>query len=111
VEAAASARSYFVVTRVRGAAWDASRPMREQERWPEHARFMDELAARGFVVLGGPLGGGRRILLICDADDEDAVRTRLAADPWSATGLLDVAGVEPWAILLDGGRMGGSRER
>jgi hypothetical protein len=30
--------------------------MREQEGWPEHADFMNELAASGFIVLGGPLG-------------------------------------------------------
>jgi hypothetical protein len=39
---------------------DASRPMRQQEQWaehaPQHAAFMDALADDGFVILGGPLG-------------------------------------------------------
>jgi hypothetical protein len=97
---------YFAVTRLPGAAWDASRPLEEQEGWPEHARFMDELAAAGFVVLGGPVGGGPRILLACDAPDEDAIRTRLAEDPWSASGRLRLGEVEPWTIRLDSRRSG-----
>lgn len=76
--------------------------MREQDGWPEHARFMEQLEADGFIILGGPFGDGRRILLVCAAEDESAVRSRLAADPWSPSGLLEIAAVEPWTILLDG---------
>jgi hypothetical protein len=36
---------YYSVTRVRGANWDASRTMREQEPWDQHAQFMDVLAS------------------------------------------------------------------
>jgi uncharacterized protein YciI len=58
--------------------------MREQERWKDHAAFMDALAEEGFVVLGGPLGEGeRRFLLIFNAETGKAVETRLAADPWT----------------------------
>jgi uncharacterized protein YciI len=74
--------------------------MREQEDWPEHADFMNELAASRFIVLGGPLGDEEQsFLLICDAEDEDAVRSRLSADPWSGS-KLEVSSVEPWEILL-----------
>ena len=38
--------------------------MREQERWDEHAGFMDSLAGAGFIVLGGPLGGGEEKFLL-----------------------------------------------
>jgi uncharacterized protein YciI len=75
--------------------------MGEQVLWREHADFMNGLAAEGFVVLGGPLAGGETLLVI-DAAGEDLVRARLAGDPWSAAGLLEVARVEPWTILLDG---------
>jgi uncharacterized protein YciI len=92
---------YFAVRRVRGPAWDRSRPMRAQARWAEHADFMNALAAAGFVVLGGPLGAGEEILLVIDADSEDAIRARLAGDPWSDAGLLEIVRVEPWTILLD----------
>ena len=76
--------------------------MPEQEKWAEHAAFMNALAHGGFVVLGGPLGDGARILLIIDADSEGAIQTRLAADPWTPMGLLRIAKVERWEILLGG---------
>jgi uncharacterized protein YciI len=75
--------------------------MPEQEKWAEHAAFMNALADDGFVVLGGPLGDGARMLLIIDADSEGAIQTRLAADPWTPMGLLRIAKVERWEILLD----------
>jgi uncharacterized protein YciI len=75
--------------------------MRAQAQWDEHAAFMNALAAEGFVVLGGPLGPGEEILLIIDAASEDEVRSRLAADPWTGSGLLEITRVEPWTVLLD----------
>ena len=93
---------YFAVRRVRGPAWDHARPMRQQVLWDAHARFMNSLAAEGFVVLGGPIGeGGEETLLVIDSNSEATLRTRLAADPWTQIGLLEIARVEPWAILLD----------
>jgi uncharacterized protein YciI len=74
--------------------------MPEQEKWAEHAAFMNALADDGFVVLGGPLDDGARVLLIIDADSEGAIQTRLAADPWTPMGLLRIAKVERWEILL-----------
>jgi uncharacterized protein YciI len=76
--------------------------MRSQALWTEHAVFMDALAAEGFVVLGGPLGSGAEVLLVIDAASEEVARARLAADPWSTAGLLEIARVEPWTVLLDG---------
>jgi len=75
--------------------------MRAQAQWAEHATFMNALAAEGFVVLGGPLGAGDEVLLVVDAAREDDVRRRLAADPWSGCGLLEIKSIEPWTILLD----------
>lgn len=75
--------------------------MREQAQWAEHAAFMDELAAQGLVVLGGPLGQGDEILLVMSAKSEQTARACLAADPWSVAGLLTVRRVLPWTILLD----------
>ena len=78
--------------------------MAEQADWAGHATFMNRLAEEGFVVLGGPLGDGRRILLIVDAETEEAVQARLAADPWTPMGLLCITRIEPWRILLGGER-------
>jgi uncharacterized protein len=76
--------------------------MREQEGWEEHARFMDGLVDSGFVLLGGPLEGDREVLLIVAAPSEDAIRERLAEDPWSLNGMLRPASMERWTIVLDG---------
>jgi len=62
---------------------------------------MTALAAEGLVVLGGLLGEGEETLLIIDSGSEEAIRTRLAADPWTKSGLLDIGRVEPWTILLN----------
>jgi uncharacterized protein YciI len=76
--------------------------MREQVLWDEHARFMDDLVETGFVVLGGPLAGGRRVLLIVSAEDEEALRARFADDPWIVNGMLTISHVEPWTVPLHG---------
>jgi uncharacterized protein YciI len=91
----------FAVIRRHGPAWDGSRGMREQDAWAEHAEFMDGLVADGFVVLGGPLGEGDRILLIVEAESAQAVHDGLAPDPWTPMGLLRVESVEPWDVLLE----------
>jgi uncharacterized protein YciI len=63
---------------------------------------MNALVAEDFVVVGGPLGDGSNTLLIVDAPDEATIRARLAADPWVPMGLLMIASIEPWEILLGG---------
>jgi hypothetical protein len=94
----------FLVLRLRsGPQWDAERPLEEQSDWPAHAAFMDELVDRGFVVLGGPLADGRRVVLAVEAESEDAVHATLAGDPWTDTHLRTES-VEPWTIRLDGRR-------
>lgn len=91
-----------VVRLERGGPWDWSRDMREQADWDEHASFMDALVDAGFVVLGGPLEGDREVLLIVEAESGDAIRDRLAEDPWAATGMLRPARIERWTVLLGG---------
>jgi len=92
----------YAVRRAWGGPWDWSRDMREQHGWDEHARFMDALVDDGFVLMGGPLEGDREVLLIVSAPTEEAVRERLAADNWTASGMLSTVTVERWTILLDG---------
>jgi uncharacterized protein YciI len=91
---------YFAAIRERGPSWDHARAMPEQDRWVEHAAFMNVLAAEGFVVLGGPLSDGAKILLIIDADSEKEIERRLAEDPWTPMGLLPLVSIEPWQIML-----------
>jgi uncharacterized protein YciI len=75
--------------------------MREQERWDDHAAFMDRLVDEGEIVLGGPVGAGeKKFLLVVDASSAEEVEARLADDPWVPMGLLRVASVERWEVLL-----------
>jgi uncharacterized protein len=92
--------AYFAVVREGGPRWDAAKTLREQTAWDEHADFMNGLAAEGFVIAGGPLDGGPRTLLVIDAGSENEIRRRLEDDPWTPMGLLRLASVEPWEVLL-----------
>ena len=94
--------AHYVVRLRRGGPWDWSQDMREQAGWDEHARFMDGLVDAGFVLLAGPLEGGREVLWIVEAESEDVIRERLAEDPWAQSGMLRPARVERWTIVLDG---------
>ena len=91
---------FHVVLAQSGPAWDASQPLEGQSGWQEHAAFMDALVDDGFVVLGGPLTEGRVVHAI-EAESADAIRERLARDPWSETHLR-IEAIEPWTIRLDG---------
>ena len=95
------AAALFAVVRIRGARWQTALAMREQTAWSEHAAFMNGLAADGFIVRGGPLGDGQRVLHIVESVSEQAIRGRLAQDPWEATGILRTESVERWHVLLD----------
>jgi hypothetical protein len=88
----------FVVLRERGPEWDPNRDMRAQDGWDEHAACMEALAEEGFILLGGVLEDGRAMHVV-EADSEEAVRERFAADPWPEE-MLDVASVTAWEILL-----------
>ena len=62
----------FAVRRVRGPAWNATVPLRDQALWAEHAAFMNALAAGG------------------------------SASTAAAARLLVVKSVQPWTVLLEG---------
>ena len=94
---------------VNGPSYDSSRPRREQRDWDEHATFMDGLVDERFVILGGPIGDGERILLIVEASDQRAVRARLAEDPWAPMGLLRIGSIEGWTLWLDGRQIAETR--
>ena len=97
-----AARSrHFVVTRARGPEWNEAAPLTGQQGWAKHAAFMNGLVEDGFVLLGGPLGEGERIMLVVQAPDAADVRRRLDADPWTAMGLLSIVSIAPWHVLLE----------
>ena len=96
---------FLVTVRRSGPEYDLARPLEAQSGWEEHAACMDELVAGGFIVLGGPLADGERVVHAIEAESVAAVRSTLARDPWSETHLV-VESVEPWTIRLDGTRRG-----
>jgi uncharacterized protein YciI len=90
-----------LVLRRAGPEWDTSKRLEEQSGWPEHAAFMDGLVDEGFVVLGGPLSDEHRVVHAVKAESEEAIRAKLARDPWSESHLV-IDAIDPWTIRLDG---------
>ncbi|MGP8075436.1 MAG: YciI family protein [Thermoplasmata archaeon] len=99
--------AYFIVINQQGPAWAPSRPMRDQEKWKEHAAFVNELVREGFVVIAGPLGDGsiHRALLVLHADSEATIRARFNEDPWIREGILQTVKIDPWEILASDDRL------
>jgi|ERR1700735_4212256 hypothetical protein len=96
--------SMFLVTLHRsGPLWDPSLDLEQQGEWSAHATYMDELVAQGFVILGGPLGDGIRVILAIESSSAERIRNVLALDPWSESH-LQIDSIEPWTIRLDGRR-------
>ncbi len=94
---------YFIVIRERGAGWDGSRVLREQDQWTEHGDFMDALADAGNVLIAGPIGDGtrpHRALIVMQAERAEAVHALLADDPWTVSETLVTVSVEPWDVLI-----------
>jgi uncharacterized protein YciI len=94
---------YYLVEQGRGPDYDPAKRRRDQAGWDEHATFMDTLAERGVVVLGGPVGevDGEIALLMLKVESEAAARAVLAPDPWLGR-ILTIAGIRPWTIWLRG---------
>ena len=84
---------------------DFSKCTREQPFWDEHAAFIDQLVADGFVLMGGPLvdegGMPQGALLIVNAEDENEVREKLKNDPWFTHGILKLESIKRWQIFVD----------
>jgi len=96
-------KTLFVVTLVKGKAWDESKSMRSQHQWTEHATLMDQLADDGTIVLGGPLGDESKAMLVMNAADESEIRSIFAEDPWIQSRVREIASIQRWTILLESG--------
>jgi hypothetical protein len=93
---------HYVIIEEAGPQWDTNLPMRDQDGWDEHAKFMNTLTDERLVVLGGPLGNypRHRALLVLKAANEQVLRARLAEDPWMISGVLQIIELYSWEILL-----------
>ena len=85
-----------------GPNWDYSKGVREQAYWDEHAQFIDDLFARGVVLLAGPFapeGTGALVILNVKAPVE--AYAIYANDPWKHQGILHIAEAREWTIFLN----------
>ena len=98
-------KNTFVTISSAGPKRDLSKGTREQPLWDEHAAFIDQLVADGFILMGGPLvdeaGMPQGALLIVKAEDENEVREKLQNDPWFTRGVLKLENVKRWQIFID----------
>ena len=90
----------FVVISVAGPQRDRTKGTREQPLWDEHARFIDGIT-EGFIVMGGPFEEEGGAMLIVRAENADEVRQKLAPDPWSTHGILQLQSIRRWDIFID----------
>ena len=94
-------KNTFVTISSAGPNRDPSKGTREQPLWDEHATFIDQLIAEGFILMGGPLVDEGGAMLIVNADDEVEVREKLKNDPWFERGILKLESVKRWQIFID----------
>jgi len=96
----------WVIRVLRGGPWDFSRDMRKQDGWDGHAAYMDGIFDEGFLLLAGPLEGGRETMWVVEADSEEQIRARMKEDPWSANGMLTPTRIERWDVVMGDERLG-----
>ena len=94
-------KNTFLVISSAGPNRNPSKGTREQPLWDEHAAFIDQLVAEGFILMGGPLVDEGGSMLIVNADDENEVREKLKDDPWTKHGVLKLESVKRWQIFID----------
>ncbi len=80
---------------------DFSKDTRRQPFWDEHATFIDQLVADGFILMGGPLVDEGGSLLIVNAENESEVREKMKNDPWFMHGILKLESIKRWQIFID----------
>jgi uncharacterized protein len=94
-------KSTFVVISSAGLNRDPSKSTREQPFWDEHAAFIDQLVADGFILMGGPFPDEGGSILIFKAENESEVREKLKNDPWTKHDILKLESVKRWQIFID----------
>src|SRR5262249_10129128 len=97
----------FLAFREPGPSWVPGVPTRQQPLWDEHAAFMDDLFARGHVVLAGPYADWSRALVILDAGDAAEAVALLRGDPWAKAGIRVAGEIIGGVVFLDPRKPGG----
>jgi uncharacterized protein YciI len=94
-------KNTFIVISSAGPNRDLSKGTREQPFWDEHAAFIDQLVADGFILIGGPLVDEGGSLLIVNAEDENEVKEKMKTDPWLERSILKQESIKRWQIFID----------
>lgn len=85
-----------------GPNWDHAKGVREQPYWDEHAQFVDDLFARGVLLIAGPFEPeGTGALVILNVNTPEEAHAIYERDPWKHQGILHVAEAREWTIFLD----------
>jgi len=66
-----------------------------------HAAFIDDLVARGIMVMGGPFADHSGSLSVFENVDEDEARELVARDPFVASGVFVLDDVRAWNVYVD----------
>jgi uncharacterized protein YciI len=86
---------------------DFAATMTDEERsvWAHHFAHLQQLLADGVLIIAGPtLGSINTGIAVIDADDEDAARAIMAADPVIISGLA-TGELRPFRVSLLRGRI------
>ncbi|HYD12223.1 MAG TPA: YciI family protein [Allosphingosinicella sp.] len=89
----------YAIWRRRAGAWKQGEPIEAQDDWPGHAAFMMKGQADGIVKLAGPVDD-KGALIVVRAKSPEAVEAWLAADPWTASGLLVTERIARWTLRI-----------
>jgi uncharacterized protein len=90
-----------VVVRFRAGPTWTSGPPDDQPGWDEHAAFVDDLVARGIMVMGGPFADYSGSATVLENVTEEEARALVAADPFVANGVFVVDDVRAWNVYVD----------
>ena len=83
-----------------GPAWRSGRP-EEQPGWDEHAAFVDDLVARGTMVMGGPFADYSGSVILLENVSEEQARELVARDPFVVNGVFVLEDVHAWKVYVD----------
>jgi uncharacterized protein YciI len=90
----------FAVIRRYGPPFDPQKPLEAQPEWEGHRVFMNALEAEGLARLAGPLVDTGEVLLVFRAASEGEIQERLAADPWTRSGILSTVQIARWDLRV-----------
>jgi uncharacterized protein len=83
-----------------GPAWVSGTP-REQRDWDAHADFVEDLVARGIVVMGGPLSDNSGSMVLMEGVSATEAEELVRDDPFVGNGVFVLDGVDEWTVYVD----------